>query len=98
MCLACNFVFAVQPKITEISGNQTITEGEGVSLRCLADGKPAPNITWTKLSDNSVISMSFTDISRKDAGKYRCTADNGIESPDTGDLWIVVQCEFGVKL
>ena len=68
------------------------------SLKCLADGKPAPHITLTKLSDNSVILMPLTGIRRKDAGKYRCTADNGIESPATGDLWIVVQCEFGVKL
>lgn len=35
--------------------------------------------------------MPLTGIRRKDAGKYRCTADNGIESPATGDLWIVVQ-------
>jgi len=88
----------VSPNITEISGNQTITEGENLTLKCLAVGKPAPHITWTKVSDNSVISMPLTDFRRKDAGKYRCTADNGIESPATRDLWIVVQCEFSVKL
>ncbi|XP_015749570.1 PREDICTED: protein CEPU-1-like [Acropora digitifera] len=50
-----------------------------------------PNITWTRLSDNSVVIMPLTDIRRQDAGKYRCTADNGIVSPANKDVWIVVQ-------
>ena len=98
MCLHSNFVFAVQPIITEILGNQTVTEGGNATLKCLADGKPTPNITWTRLSDNSVVIMPLTDIRRQDAGKYRCTADNGIASPATKDVWIAVQCESCVKL
>ena len=93
MCLDNTFVFAVQPTISEIPGNQTVTEGGNVTLKCLADGKPTPNIVWTRLSDNSVVIMPLTDIRRQDAGKYRCTADNGIESPATGDVWIAVQCK-----
>ena len=38
--------------------------------------------------------MTLTDIRRQDAGKYKCTADNGIGSAATGDVWIVVQCEL----
>ena len=98
MCLHNTFVFAVQPFITEIPGNQTVTEGGNATLKCLADGKPAPNITWTRLSDNSVVTMPLTDIRRQGAGKYRCTADNGIASPATKDVWIAVQCESCVKL
>ena len=86
--------FAVPPTITEISGHQTVTEGGSVTLKCLADGKPMPNIVWTRLSDYSVVSMTLTDIRRQDAGNYRCTANNGIGSPATGDVLIVVQCEF----
>ena len=98
MCRHSNFVCAVQPIITEILGNQTVTEGGNATLKCLADGKPTPNITWTRLSDNSVVTMPLTDIRRQDAGKYRCTADNGIASPATKDVWIAVQCESCVKL
>ncbi|XP_067030240.1 fibroblast growth factor receptor 2-like isoform X4 [Acropora muricata] len=87
LILVVNF----QPIITEILGNQTVTEGGNATLKCLADGKPTPNITWTRLSDNSVVIMPLTDIRRQDAGKYRCTADNGIESPATKDVWIAVQ-------
>ncbi|XP_044167458.1 uncharacterized protein LOC114951266 isoform X2 [Acropora millepora] len=79
------------PNITEISENQTVIEGGSVTLKCLADGKPTPNITWTRLTDNNVVIMTLSDIRRQDAGKYRCTADNGIGSPRFGDVWIVVQ-------
>ena len=67
-------------------------------MKCLADGNPTPKITWTRLHDNIVIIMPMTDIRRQDAGTYRCTADNGIGKPVAEDVWIVVQCEFCVRL
>ena len=85
--------FAVPPTIVEISGSQTVTEGENVTLKCLADGKPMPNIIWTRLSDNRVVSMTLTDIRRQDAGVYRCIVHNGIGWPAERDVFIVVQCE-----
>ena len=85
--------FAVPPTIVEISGSQTVTEGGNVTLECIADGKPIPNIIWTRLSNNRVVSMTLTDIRREDAGMYRCIVDNGIGSPAAGDVLIVVQCE-----
>ena len=85
--------FAVPPTIVEISGSQTVTEGGNARLECRADGKPIPNITWSRLFDNSVVMMPLTDIRRHDAGMYRCTVDNGIGSPATGDVLVVVQCE-----
>ena len=90
MHLCC---FAVPPIINEISGNQTVTEKGNVTLKCLADGKPTPNITWTRLSDNRVVDIKLTEIGRQDAGKYRCNAKNGIGGSAIGDVWIVVQCE-----
>jgi len=81
------------PTIVEISGSQTVTEGESVTLKCLADGKPMPNIIWTRLSDNRVVSMTLTDIRRQDAGVYRCIVHNGIGWPAARDVFIVVQCE-----
>ncbi|XP_015774656.1 PREDICTED: limbic system-associated membrane protein-like isoform X3 [Acropora digitifera] len=85
------------PNITEISGYQTVTEGKNVTLKCLADGKPTPNITWTRRSVNRTVNMPLSGITRQDAGKYRCTADNGIGSPAVGDVRIVVQYPVEAK-
>ncbi|XP_044179920.1 limbic system-associated membrane protein-like [Acropora millepora] len=85
------------PNITEISENQTVTERGNVTLKCLADGKPTPNTTWTKLPNTSVVIMPLTDIRREAAGKYRCTAVNGIGSLAIGDVWIVVQYPVEAK-
>ncbi|XP_067054192.1 protein CEPU-1-like isoform X2 [Acropora muricata] len=85
------------PNITELSGNQTVTEGGNITLKCLAEGKPTPNITWARLSDNSVVNMTLTGIRRQDAQQYKCTADNGIGSPAIGDVWIVVQYPVEAK-
>ena len=95
---ASTFAFAVQPRIIAISGNHTLNEGGNATLKCLADGNPTPKITWTRLFDDTDIIMPMTDIKRQDAGRYRCTADNGIGKPVTGAVWIVVQCEFCVRL
>ena len=83
----------VPPDITHISGNQRINDGNEVRLNCSADGKPKPNITWTRVSDNSVVTFPLT-ISKLDSGLYRCTADNGIGNPATADVFIAVQCKY----
>lgn len=64
-----------------------------MTLECVAEGKPTPNIAWVRLSDNRDVVMPLTNISRWDAGMYRCTAHNGVGSPATGNVLLVVQCE-----
>ena len=80
------------PSITEISG-KTVTEGGNLTLKCLAVGKPAPSITWTRLSDNHTVTMPLIYISRYDAKDYRCTADNGVGTPAYKEISVNVQCE-----
>ena len=81
------------PEITSISDNQTVNEGDIVSLSCTADGNPTPSITWTKVSDDSQVSFPLTITGKQNEGLYRCTADNGIGSPVTEDITIVVYSE-----
>lgn len=70
-----------------------VHEGENVTLNCTADGHPAPNITWRRLSDNNDVTMPLKNISRHYRGSYRCTADNGIAPTATKVVFIDVQCE-----
>lgn len=66
-------------------------EGESVSLRCLPQGFPKPNITWSKvdgdLPEQTIlqfdgVQLVFTDSSEEDAGTYVCTANNVYGSAD----------------
>ena len=88
------FHFAAPPKITHISANQTVNKGDNVKLNCTADGNPSPSISWTRLSDNSVVTMPLNRIRRQDEGGYTCTANNGIGNPVSGDVFITVHCKY----
>ena len=86
----CNFSISLDaPEITHISNDQIVNEGDEVTLNCIADGNPEPRITWTRVSDKSVITFPLT-TKEQDEGYYRCTADNGIGRPVTSDVLIVV--------
>jgi len=87
---AVNLEIQGPPSISQISANQTVNEGDDVTLICKGDGKPTPNITWTRLSDNSVVTFPLT-VSKQDKGGYRCTADNGIGDPARKNVFITVQ-------
>ena len=84
------------PEITSISNNQTLNRDDSVSLNCAADGYPAPTITWTKVSDNSVVSFPLTITGKQNEGLYRCTADNGIGSPVNEEVLIIVHRECDI--
>ena len=80
-------------KINHTSDNQTVNQNDKVHLNCTADGLPAPTIFWTRLSNNSNVTMPLYIRGRKDQGGYRCTAYNGVGDPDTADVFITVQSE-----
>ncbi|XP_067053552.1 uncharacterized protein [Acropora muricata] len=80
----------VQSQITNVSG-ETVSEGGNVTLKCLPEGNPLPSFTWTRLSDNSVVTMPLTNVRRQDAGEYRCIAVNGVGKPASKDAMLVVE-------
>ena len=95
--------FSVEASLTSSrSGDQTVNEGSNVTLFCDATGKPAPNITWTRVlkngTDGDVLflgnSWVIVNISRTYTGTYRCTAYNGIRNPVSHSLYINVTCEY----
>ena len=80
--------------ITYISGNQTVNKNEEVTLNCSAKGTPKPNITWTRVSDNSPVSFPLTITGKQDEGGYKCTADNGIGNPASQVVYVVVESKL----
>ncbi|XP_066298923.1 uncharacterized protein [Branchiostoma lanceolatum] len=74
-----------------------------VTLWCVADGNPPPNITWFKLgwqneptatlepSDSTRNNIIFNEIHRNDSGKYACSAANGIGKQDWRTISLVVR-------
>ena len=64
-----------------------------MSLTCLAEGNPAPRITWTKVVDNSRVNFPLTIRGSQDEGLYRCTAENGVGSLVTKDVNMTVNCK-----
>ena len=75
-----------------------------ITLNCSADGKPAPNVTWTRVFNNGSDSdLLFTgnpyviNNNRSNAGTYRCKADNGIVgSAINQTIRVTVNCKYSV--
>ncbi|XP_074634457.1 uncharacterized protein LOC141893000 [Acropora palmata] len=91
-------VHVVDPATSNIvaSSDQNITAPAELTLNCSADGKPKPTITWTRLSDNTVVTMPLNIIRGKNKESYRCTAHNGIGNPLIKD--VIVNILFSPKV
>ena len=71
-------MFSVPPSILPID-NETVIEGQNVTLSCNASGFPAPTVYWVKTSNGdrfNTTELVFTNISRSKAGEYTCVASN----------------------
>ncbi|XP_074634650.1 uncharacterized protein LOC141893174 [Acropora palmata] len=80
----CVQVIVLSPANNIVTSNdQTITAPTKLILKCSADGKPKPTITWTRVSDNTVVSMPLNITWGKKEESYRCTAYNGVGNPLT---------------
>ncbi|XP_068686493.1 tyrosine kinase receptor Cad96Ca-like isoform X2 [Montipora foliosa] len=88
--LVMNLTVLDPPSNISASSDLNITAPANLTLNCSANGKPEPTITWTRLSDNTEVTMPLHITGRKDAGDYRCTAANGVGTPLTKDVSIIV--------
>lgn len=77
-----------------ISDSQTVVAPAPLNLYCSAFGEPNPNITWTRVSDNVVVTMPLNIIGGKNKESYRCSANNGVGDPLTNDVVVIILCEY----
>ena len=98
-----SYSFLLAPsRITSSPNRLTVTEGSNLDLYCNTTGKPAPNITWTRVledgTNSKVLSVGspwrIVNTRRNFTGQYRCTADNGIGSPVNHTFPVIVLCEY----
>ena len=84
-----SFEFLEAPRI-EIKTPEKVyvPKGTNLSLVCVADGWPTPQMTWTRgdgllLNQTSTVGTSIQqNVTLEDSGKYTCRAKNpfGLES------------------
>jgi len=79
------------PRNIVTSSDQKIIAPTELTLNCSADGKPKPTITWTRLSDNTVVTMPLIITGGKNKESYRCTADNEVGNPLIKVVKITIQ-------
>ena len=89
------------PEFNNVSGDEVVVEGEpSITLECIAEGEPTPDIAWTKVyangSDSGVLGTGtqfVLETSRNNSGKYRCTADNEIGTAPNHTMKVEVNCK-----
>ena len=79
-----------------------VKKGDDVTLNCRASGKPAPVVKWARVgklmpdgsSEIESEVVTFSNVNRKHAGTYRCTADNGHgrEASKTVEVAVEYRC------
>ena len=101
---SCLFVFnslTDPPEFNSVSSDVIAVEGDpNITLKCITDGEPTPNITWTKVyahgSESGVLGTGnqfILENNRNSNGKYRCTAYNGIGTPSNRTVKVEVHCK-----
>ncbi|XP_065913081.1 uncharacterized protein [Dysidea avara] len=81
-------IISKPPIIRANDSNYTATVGSEVMLKCniINNGVPTPEFEWKRngihprgdiiIVDNSFIAIKLSNLSKKDAGKYTCSASN----------------------
>ena len=90
----------MEPVITTLPEDELIVrEGSPASLECnIVSGTPTPEVKWVKKGNEEEVTvgttLSFSSITRKDAGTYMCLADNGFGPiPVQKEVRIMVECK-----
>ncbi|XP_075553746.1 fibroblast growth factor receptor-like 1 [Dermacentor variabilis] len=89
------------PVITEISGNQTVCEGDNITLRCKAESDLTPYLTWMKQRPvvKEVFASEDTTVPKQDIsvrqGDAVYTLIKNASKPDSGQYVCKAENIFG---
>ena len=76
--------------------NITVTEGENSTLACHVGGIPLPSVSWTEVRTGDRTQgniRSLINVSRSDAGEYKCEASNFCGN-DSKSTFVIVNCKW----
>lgn len=92
-----------QPTFLTESESKTVNEGSTVTLDCVANGNPRPQIKWLRNGEDIDIndldsrfrivgtgSLQIASINESDAGNFQCRASNSMDSADM-EISLMVQ-------
>ena len=89
------------PSLLQRPAGTTVNESQTAILKCVADGNPTPQVTWSKLNSSLPIGRHVTtssalivkDVRPEDDGVYRCRAENLLGSINA-TAKLTVQCKI----
>lgn len=83
-----------------MAANISYNQGSPVNVSCIATGTPESDVAWINILNTQVVSsrirktyLTFSSISKADAGVYTCRANNSAGSVEKA-LEITVKCEY----
>lgn len=84
------------PKISNISNQQDITEGNNLLVSTIVDANPVPKLVWwTKQNDANFrydgFVLRITNINRKSSGNYSCYVMNTLAPSGMSEINITTQ-------
>jgi len=79
------FIFTAPAATVKQTENKIAVEGTDVEVYCNVTGIPDPAIIWKNVKSGEIIEgnlLNITNITRAQAGEYKCTANNtcGVDS------------------
>ena len=93
--LSSPYPFDVEASVMQAAINITVIEGENSTLACHVSGTPMPSVSWTEVrtgdrTEGNV--RSLINVSRGDAGEYKCEARNFCGN-DSKSTFVIVNCK-----
>ena len=96
--LSCNhlyFLFDTEGSVIQALTNITVIEGENSTLTCHVSGTPMPSVSWTEVTTGYRTEGNIrvlVNVSRSDAGEYKCEASNFCGN-DSKSTFVIVNCK-----